>query len=640
MKPLKDGEKDALRYLLFFIFVTVSVTVYQGKLRLLFAPDPPVESFYQCSFNAEQLSHDDRISECAGFVAGGQGLELPPGSSGRLAFQFEKQGNQGCLLRVWFYGDTGDKRPNAIKIYPEGGTAFQLAGSGNHIGSVFDISERLQGCSSFKISFEAENRGPFQARVLDAVELVTGQHAQVKPSLPDLPAFLGLICIAYVGMVSLFTKRLSNKEKIVQILLFCILLLALYLRWNEIEKISGTMLDEDAKGYYGYAQKMQLTGDQGFYSAHFEKREPLFILIVKLFFALFGVSATHLRFASCAFSLSVVYLTYRLGKEWFSGAVGLIAAFILAVHPYLIMLSARGLREEWFCMLLLLFVYYSYLTLFRSAWARVTVSGLIAGCIVLTRSEFFPVLVMVLFLYPLLAGRRWNYAMAAAALVLCIVIWVPHQYSIYKKYGDFFYTANQYARFYANREFAGQPGFPSEEDIMLKGMYYGPKITPVDYYCTYHTTRQLVCGSIIGFARIHLQMPFAFVSGRGNAKTVIHEAGTIKNNPGAKAMMNMIRLAARLFRDRWLSNLMGLAVFLTFIAGLMLMGILRHWVLYVYLITFQAHTSFLAFLGLDERLTVHSYPLIALCCGFCVCSLFVKRGDQNRSARMLMKNTS
>ncbi len=78
------------------------------------------------------------------------------------------------------------------------------------------------------------------------------------------------------------------------------------------------MLDEDARGYYGYAQKMQLTGDQGFYSAQFEKREPLFILMVKLFFALFGVSATHLRFVSFAFSLSVVYLTYRIGKEWFS----------------------------------------------------------------------------------------------------------------------------------------------------------------------------------------------------------------------------------------------------------------------------------------------------------------------------------
>ena len=103
--------------------------------------------------------------------------------------------------------------------------------------------------------------------------------------------------------------------------------------------------------------------------------------------------------------------------------------------------------------------------------------------------------------------------------------------------------------------------------------------------------------------------------------------------------MNMIRLVARLFKDRWLSNLMGLAVFLTFIVGLMLIGILRHWMLYVYLIAFQAHTSFLASLGLDERLTVHSYPLIALCCGFCVCSLLVKRGDQNLSARMFTKNT-
>jgi hypothetical protein len=69
---------------------------------------------------------------------------------------------------------------------------------------------------------------------------------------------------------------------------------------------------------------------------------------------------------------------------------------------------------------------------------------------------------------------------------------------------------------------------------------------------------------------------------------------------------------------------MGLVILLSFLAGLVLMGIHHHWMIFFYLIIFQLHTSFLASLGLDQRLTIHSYPLIALCCGYCVTSLFNK----------------
>jgi len=340
---------------------------------------------------------------------------------------------------------------------------------------------------------------------------------------------------------------------------------------------------------------------------------------------LFGVSATHLRFVSFAFSLAVIYLTYRIGRERFHEAVGLIAAFILSVHPYLIQLCARGLREEWFAALLLLFVYYGYVRSSMSSWVRMVVSGLIAGCILLTRSECLPMIVLILLLYPLLVRLRWNYAMTTIAIVLSLSLWIPHQYRIYKNYGDFFYTANQYARFYTNREFAGKPGFPTKEEIMVKGMYYGPKTTPLDYYWNLHTPGQLLYGSLIGFAKIHLKMPLAFISGRGNAGMVIYEAGRIVHNPGGQKVLGMLKLAGRLFMERWLSNIMGLAVFLTFLVGLVLMGMHRNWLMYFYLILFQMHTSFLASFGLDQRLSVHSYPLIALCCGYCI-SVIYNRG--------------
>ncbi len=633
MKRLTDREKDVVRYFLFFLFLIVASTVYRNEIKLLFAPDPPVALTYQCSFDAGQLINDGRIIEREGFIPDRQGLQLLPASSGRLVLAFEKQRHQGCLLRVWFYGDRGSARPNAIKIYPNGGTAFQLSESGNHVGAVFDLSERLQGCSKFQISFEAVNRASFPTRVLDAVELVTGLQERVKPVLPDLPKLLGLLFAAYVLIVLPFSKNIRRGRKTYQVLLLIILMLAAYLRWNEVQRVSGTMLDEDARGYYTYAQTIQVAGDQGFYSAQFEKREPLFIFLVKLFFAVCGVSATHLRFVSFVLSLAAIYLTCRIGRAWFHEAAGLIAAFILSVHPYLIQLSARGLREEWFAVLLLLFVYYGYVRSSMNSWVRVVVSGVLAGAVLLTRSEYLFMIVIILLLYPLLAGRRWNYGMATIAILLSLSLWIPHQYSIYKKYDDFFYTANQYARFYANREFAGTPGFPSKEEIQAHGMYYGPKITPLNYYWNLRTPGDLLYGSIIGFATIHLKMPLDFISGRGNAGALLYEIGRIKDNPGVSEVMRMLKLVGRLFKERWPANLMGLAVLLSFIAGLVLMGKHRYWMIYCYLILFQIHTSFLASLGLDQRLGSHSYPLIALCCGYCGYVLYNYGAQKSISAR-------
>jgi hypothetical protein len=627
MKRLTERKMDAIRYSLFILFVVGTLGVYRDEIKRLFIPDPPPAWTYQSSLSADQLHHDGRIIEREGFVPDRQGLQLLPASSGKVVFAFEKQDHQGCLLRVWFYGDRGGERPNTITIIPDGGSPFRLAENENHVGAVFDLSTRLQGYGRFLISFEAENHAPFPARVLDAVEVVAGRAEQVQPSLPDLPKMLGLLLAAYVIIVLLFSKSIHHDRKISRVLILLIMLLAVYLRWNELVRVSGTMLDEDARGYYGYAQKIELAGDHGFYSAQFEKREPLFLFLVKLFFALFGVSATHLRFVSFAFSLVAIYLTYRIGREWFHASAGLIAAFILSVHPYLIQLSARGLREEWFAALLLLFLYGGYIRSSLNAWVRAVVSGLIAGGILLTRSECFPMIAIILLLYPLLIGKKWNYAMAALALVLSLSLWLPHQYGIYKQHGDFLYTANQYARFYANREFAGKPGFPTREEIRTKGMYYGPKITPLDYYWNLHTPGQLVDGSLVGFIKINLRMPFSFIAGRGNAETVNYAVESImRKYGGVRDVLNVVKLAGRIVADALPAMIMGSAVLISFLAGLVLMGMHGIWMLFFYLVFFQMHTFFLASLGLDQRLTVHSYPLIALCCGYCFTCLF-RRGN-------------
>jgi len=99
-----------------------------------------------------------------------------------------------------------------------------------------------------------------------------------------------------------------------------------------------------------------------------------------------------------------------------------------------------------------------------------------------------------------------------------------------------------------------------------------------------------------------------------------------------KQIAGWLTLAGRLFKESWLAIIMGLSVLLTFFAGLVLLGMKGEGMLFVYLIVFQIHTSFLASLGLDQRLTVHSYPLIALCCGYFIQSVLL-RGYASAFAR-------
>ena len=631
---VKQGTtfKKAKKYgLLLFCFIC-AVMLFKNELKLLFLPDPPVEKLYQHSFRDRPVPGADDISAHEGFTVGKQGLSLLPGSSGSITFSFDKEERQGCLLRVWFYGDTGSKRSNSIKLSLDGGRTFrQVTGSGNYIGSVFNLTPSVMGSRNFTLVFEAANGTPFSSAVLDRVEVMITRGPQAQPSLPNRALFFALLLAILIPVV--FSRHVSRREKFLRVVFVLIIMLAAYLRWNEVVRVSGTHIAGDANGYLQYAQKMELFSDNGFYSAQFEKREPLYIFIVKLFFLVFGVSGTHLGFVSFVFSLVTVYLTYKIGKEWLNEIVGLIAASILAVHPYLIELSARGLRAEWFTAILLLFVYCGYVNCAMTSYWRAVSTGFLAGCILLTRSESLPMLVMLLLLYPLLAKTKWNYKMVLITFLLASVMWVPHLYSVYKVQGDPLYTANQYARFYANREFAGQPGFPTKEELATQGMYTGRKITPIEYYCSLHTPWQLVEYSIVGFAKIHLSMPFHFAAGKGTLSTVRYVFGELRAKIDGEQLLISSRQLMGILEKHFWDYALTAAILLSFLVGIVLIAFSPYRMLLLYMVFFQVQTSFVAYLGIDSRLTVHSYPLIALCCG---CSLWwvssVLRGRFKRAA--------
>jgi 4-amino-4-deoxy-L-arabinose transferase-like glycosyltransferase len=401
-------------------------------------------------------------------------------------------------------------------------------------------------------------------------------------------------------------------------------LVAAYLRWQELTRIAGALLEPDAQDYLSYAQLMSLVTRTGFYSGEFGFREPLYIFAVKLLCAIPGYSETHLRMVSFVFSLAVVYLTYKIGREWFSPVAGFAAALIVAVHPSLISLSARGLREELFTVLLLLFMYVGFIYSPMPRFWRSLSAGLVMGGILLVRSESSAVLILLLLCYPLFNRQLWNYRMAAAAAAIGCLLLLPHLVAMNTKYGDPFAAFKHHARFYTNLEFAGQPGFPTKEEIAEKGMYTGPPISPFQYYFNYHSPWQLIKYTTIGFAKINCAMPFAFASETGNMRRIIDTFKTLPSNVTWSQCLVAGKFILVTIKKNFASYVMLGFVALTFLAGLLLLLKDRRWMMFVCLVAFQLQTAFVGYLDIDKRLTAPAYPLIALCCGYAIARVFTR----------------
>lgn len=149
-------------FLIACLSLAVCLMLFQRDLKHLFTSDPVKTHAFELSFHDLQAQSSRQIAACEGFVNQGQGLQLAPGTSGNIIFSFVKEINQGVLLRVWFYGDRGEQRPNAIKISTDAGHTFSTVSSnGNFIGSVFDLTPFVARTRQFQLMFAADNRSPF-----------------------------------------------------------------------------------------------------------------------------------------------------------------------------------------------------------------------------------------------------------------------------------------------------------------------------------------------------------------------------------------------------------------------------------------------------------------------------------------------
>jgi len=484
------------RPLLAAVLLLAFLVVFHREVRFLFEKDPKLIAEVTENFNHGVVRRPEAV-ENHGFVAGPKGWELLPKAKGSLLYRAPSPlgPGQGAFLSLFFYRPSPEVQ-NALKLSLDGGKTFSPIARNVHLlGTRIDLTPYLSSGGAFQLLFEAENDSPSPVLVLDKMDL---RIFEGRPTLPPSPLRMTLAFLAFGFSFVLLTPHWKRALP-----LLLILSLGFFLRILNLERVIYSTLDPDAQGYRVYAERITLFGENGFYSANFSIREPFFLLVAKAFFQLFGPSDTHLRFVSLFLSLVAILLTYRLASGLFGHGLGLLSALGMALNLPLIVESGRGLRLELEMVLLLLFCHVGFVKREMVPLPRFLLLGLIGGLIVLTRSSYLPGLFLLLIVAAFTheGPLKRSALLGSLAVLLMILLFVPHQYMIYKRHGDLFWDANLHTRWYANLEFGGKPGFPSREELE-KDAYAGPKLAYAEYLFKLHTPAEAIIGTLRGSLKI------------------------------------------------------------------------------------------------------------------------------------------
>jgi 4-amino-4-deoxy-L-arabinose transferase-like glycosyltransferase len=165
------------------------------------------------------------------------------------------------------------------------------------------------------------------------------------------------------------------------------------------------------------------------------KRPPLYPVFLAAVLAVGGGKLVAVKIAEAILGVLTVFVTYLLGKTVWSRRVGVVAAAMVAVHPYLFVLSAFVYSETIFTLLLLL----ATLTLLTADDAkRVTLAGLLAGLACLAKPSALAFLVAGIIWIVL--ATRWTWprrvGMSAVLVVTMLAAITPWLWRNYLVFGE------------------------------------------------------------------------------------------------------------------------------------------------------------------------------------------------------------
>lgn len=288
----------------------------------------------------------------------------------------------------------------------------------------------------------------------------------------------------------------TTLPKAIRCALVAVLLLGFQARWNAFEEQRRKPLDPDARGF------LEIVESGAWYATAASTgpwvREPAWIWVARTGGWALGTTENTLRLMSLLAGLLVVAQTARLGSRWFGPAVGLAGATGVALAPQWLEWSARGLRTEWYALVVLTFVFeWEKARERRANGAGAARLGLLAAAAQLTyissAAWTFPLLLVWA-----LGGRRGATRFVAAAAISLLPL-LPHLVFNYRFQDsrDPLFSSNIHARYYKNYEFQDKPGHLTREEF-LRDPYAGPPVTTMKYLLGMHSPAELARGMARG----------------------------------------------------------------------------------------------------------------------------------------------
>lgn len=436
----------------------------------------------------------------------GDGWCLKPGASGTLVYDVDTSGGVPTVL-LWFV--LPPNGTNRVSISSDDGTRYQvLSENSTYAGGQLELGIGGPPGKKLLLKFEAFNSSPNEVLFLD--QLTLDYRAAGKPKLPGRYTVLLIVLsfgVAAAALCRRWPLALSTA---------LILALAASLRYESAVNVFHLALDPDTATYKQGAEIMRLFTETGFFSARFGYREPGYVLLLRSYMQVFGTSDFALRLMTVMLSTLSVWAVLRVARALWGDAAGQIAGLVMALNVPFITESARVLRLELEIVLCMAFFYIAFARTWsgwlgprwlRPGWLLPTLGlSAIGALLVLTRTTYVPI-VLVLGSYAVLRQAGFKAAVGGALILVAVIAScvVPYRYSMSKVYGDPYYDTNLYARWNANSEFAGRPGFPTMGELQVNP-FVGPRITYGEYMFGLHTPRELIEGTARGYWKLYVHM--------------------------------------------------------------------------------------------------------------------------------------
>jgi len=415
-------------------------------------------------------------------------LSLDPQTKGVTVYQFTKpEIAQVVSLQVAVAQPNQGTNRISVSIDQQ---SWQTVGENKYYHFVpLDITDVVGNEQKFWVKIEASNEATAgqPAVIVYDLYLMFYRH-EVK--LPPLVLILTTIFFPY-----LLIFRPKKPVAVKLALLFIVLALGLHLSLRNLFDYRYHSFDSDVicltqevPRFLSLDIKSALLGN---YCGNKESLNPLIIIA---FWKIFGFgSEMGIRFSSLIFHWLTVILVFWYGKKVISFTAGLTAALFIGTQPYLIQLSARGLRDSAFTFILALFIYLLFET--RLKKIRHIMAIFLTSLFSIYLRLHSLVQLIGLTLVFVIAKRKLKHGLVLITMIL-LIAW-PLIATNLKAYQTWNYSEEMHLKWNTNVEFAGQPGFSSKESITINP-FQGPKISATTYFFKLHSSSDLVVSTLAG----------------------------------------------------------------------------------------------------------------------------------------------